>query len=111
VDPNAKTRPVGYHARTQQRIDSTTQPGSDQPELLVKQKNEVRPRKRFLPWKKPKEAIAPAIAYLIPLIVADEVTIPATLGITADDVSLGSDPLKVNLIIILSIGIQVQLFY
>ena len=52
-----------------------------------------------LPWFKTKEKPVPVIAYLMPLVGSDEPTLPAPLQITADDIRLGSDGHKANLVI------------
>jgi hypothetical protein len=52
-----------------------------------------------LPWLKPKEKTAPALAHLVPLVGSDEITLPSPIQIIADDVTLGCDPLLANLVI------------
>jgi hypothetical protein len=94
-----KARPAGYRERRRQLKDPVTQPvkiASAQPE-------QARPRTKSwierLPWLKRKEKPTPVMAYLIPLVGSDDPTLPVPLQITADDVTLGSDPHQASLVI------------
>jgi hypothetical protein len=96
---SVKTRPMGYRERIRQRKDPVSQPvkiASVPPFHSSTALNNWRER---LPWLKHKQEQAPAIAFLIPLVGADEITLPAPLQIIADDTTLGCDPLHANLVI------------
>ena len=94
-----KTRPAGYRERRRQLKDPVTQPVK----IASAQPVQARPRtkswiERF-PWLKRKEKPTPVMAYLIPLVGSDDPTLPVPLQITADDVTLGSDPHQASLVI------------
>ena len=99
VDLNKKTPPVGYRQRLRQRRDPVTQPVKIASTPQVQTRPRSKNWKERLPWLKPKEKPSPAIAHILPLVVPDETTLPAPMQIIAEDVSLGSDPLRANLVI------------
>jgi hypothetical protein len=94
-----KTRPAGYRERMRQRKDPVTQPVKIASVTPAQTKPRSKSWKARLPWIKPRQAPVHAFAYLIPLVGFDETTIPAPLQITAEDVSLGTDPLHADLVI------------
>jgi hypothetical protein len=99
VDLQFKTHPAGYQARVSKRKEPVTQPVKmvpHPPAYAIPLKKSWRER---LPWLKPERVPAPAIAYLIPLQGTGEPTLPEPLAITADETTIGRDPLQVNLVI------------
>jgi hypothetical protein len=99
VGIDRETPKVGYRERIRLRKDPVTQPVKIASTSQVPTKPRSKSWKERLPWFKPKAVPPPAIAHLLPLAGADETTLPAPLQIIADDVTLGSDPLRVNLLI------------
>jgi hypothetical protein len=94
-----KTRPSGYRERMRQRRDPVTQPVNMDASPGVRRDKSIRGWIGRLPWLKPKEKPAAALAYLVPMAGSDDPTLPATLSITATDYTLGSDPHQANLVI------------
>jgi len=94
-----KTRPVGYRERMRQRSDPVTQPVK----IAVEPPTKAKPRpvawKDRLPWLQRKEMPPTAIAFLAPLMGSDGATLPTPLLVTAEDVTLGRDPLQSSLVI------------
>ncbi|OGN88872.1 MAG: hypothetical protein A2Y88_09040 [Chloroflexi bacterium RBG_13_48_10] len=99
VDPNAKTRPISYQARVHQRKDSVTQPVKITPLPPHPSTTRSKSWRERLPWLKPKQVPAPAIAYLIPLMGTGETTLPEPFRIISDETTLGRDSLKANIVI------------
>jgi hypothetical protein len=95
-----KTRQVGYWQRLRQLKDPVTQPVKIGSALPAKNKSIRMGWIGRLPWRRQKEPVIVARAYLVPLVGADEPTIPALLQITTDSVTLGSDPQKASLVIL-----------
>ena len=99
VGGNEKTRPAGYRQPSSQPKDQVSPiPKSA---LAVPKRDFLHSKGWFerLPWVKHEELLAPARAYLIPLVGFDEPTIPAPLQINLEDISLGSDPNLANIVI------------
>jgi hypothetical protein len=100
VGGSEKTRPAGYRQLLSQPNDQVTP--------LQKAASAVPKREPFhskgwferLPWVRHEEVLISAHAYLIPLVGFDEPTIPASLQITSEDVTIGSDPNLANLVIV-----------
>jgi hypothetical protein len=94
-----KTRPAGY--RTFASLSKAQGSTADKAALAVPLLNPARLKGWFerLHWVKHEQVLAPARAYLIPLVGFDEPTIPAPLQITDEDISLGSDSHLANLVI------------
>ncbi len=93
------TRPVGYWQRLRQLKDPVTQPIKLGPVLPAKPKSGRLGWIDLLPWRRVKEPELIAKAYLVPLLGTDEPTIPASLQIITDAMTLGSDPQKASLVI------------
>jgi len=94
-----KTKPSGYRERMRQRKDPVTQPVKITPSSQVRGKAPSKSWRERLPWFKRKVEPILAMAYLIPLVGSDEPTLPAALQITADNITLGSDPQQSSLVI------------
>jgi hypothetical protein len=94
-----KTKPAGYRERMRQRKDPVTQPVKITSAQPVQTKPRSKSWSERLPWLKRKEGPVPTMAYLIPLAGSDETTLPAPMQITAEDVTLGCDPLQASLVI------------
>jgi FHA domain len=94
-----KTRPVGYRERMRQRSDPVTQPVKIAVEPPAKAKPRPAAWKDRLPWLQRKEMPPTAIAFLAPLMGSDGATLPTPLLVTAEDVTLGRDPLQSSLVI------------
>jgi hypothetical protein len=99
ADSNNKSHPMGHRERIRQRKDPVTQPVKIASTPPLQSRTGPKSWRERLPWLKRKEVPVPAIAYLVPLVGADETTLPAPLRIIADDTSLGCDPLRANLVI------------
>lgn len=83
-----------------QRKDPVTQPVTINSSLPIKVKAVSKSWRERFSWLTRKEKPIPAMAYLIPLVGSDEPTLPATLQITNQDVTLGSDPHQASLVIV-----------
>ena len=94
-----KALPAKYQDRKRMLRDPVTQPVKIGLNVPAKAKTASTGWRERLPWFKHKEAPITAMAYLVPLVGSDEPTLPAPLQITADLVSLGSDPQKADLVI------------
>lgn len=94
-----KTRPAGYRERMQRRKDPVTQPVKIASSAAGATQAPPKGWRERIPWLKPKAEPVAALAYLIPLVGSDEPTLAAPLQITDQDVSLGSDPRQVSLVI------------
>jgi FHA domain len=94
-----KTVPAGSRQRLHQDMDSIAQgvkiatTPSGQPGLSPKN------WRQHIPWLRRQEKPLPAMAYLIPLVGTDEPTLTAPMQINVDDVTLGRDPARTNLVI------------
>jgi hypothetical protein len=97
--PGQVSHPARYRARMLQRKDTVVQPAniSSNPQFHTNMGS--KSWKGRLPWLKRKVEAMPVIAYLIPMVGSDEPTLPEPLRIMADDVTLGSDSLRANLVI------------
>ncbi len=93
------TRPVGYWQRLRQLRDPLTQPVKISATLPARPKAARQGWLARLPWLKQPAPVIIARAYLEPLPGSDDPTIPLVLQITADTVTLGSDPQKAGLVI------------
>jgi hypothetical protein len=100
VNRTEKTRRVGYQQVLHQPKDPVIHPPENTaPAMPMREPLHSKGWFERLPWVRHEEVLAPARAYLIPLVGFDEPTIPIPLQITADDISLGSDPHLANLVI------------
>jgi len=82
-----------------QRSDPVTQPVKIAVEPSAKAKPRPVAWKDRLPWLQRKEMPPTAIAFLAPLMGSDGATLPTPLLVTAEDVTLGRDPLQSSLVI------------
>lgn len=101
VGASEKTRPGKTRLLLSQSKDlGNNQPDKTSPAAI--QRGPLHSKGWFerLPWVKHEEVLAPALAYLIPLVGFDEPTTPAPLQITIEDISLGSDPHLANLVVV-----------
>ena len=97
--PGQVSHPAAYQARTLQRKDQATQ---EVKAVSIVQKQTSSPSKSWkerLCWSRHKPLAMPAIALLIPLAGSDETTLPVSMPIAGDDICLGSDPLRSDLVI------------
>lgn len=94
-----KPHASGYRERLRQLKDPVTQPVKISSFLPAKTRSIIKSWGKWLPWQKPPEQPASVLAYLMPLVGADEPTLPNSLQITADQVTLGTDVHKAGLII------------
>ena len=95
-----KTRPAGYRERLRQSRDPVTQPVKINPTSQVRARPPTMSWFERIPWLKRKEKPLPVMAYLLPLVGSDEPTLPSPLQITTEDVTLGSDPHQVDLVLL-----------
>jgi hypothetical protein len=99
VSATEKTRPAGYRSLSSLPKDQVTPPDKTASAVPMREPPNSKGWFERLPWVRHEEVLTPARAYLIPLVGFDEPTIPAPLQITTDDISLGSDPNRANLVI------------
>jgi hypothetical protein len=94
-----KTRPARHRPLSSFSNDQLTQPDKAVTTVPLRGPPQSKGWFERLPWAKHEAALAPARAYLIPLVGFEEPTIPAPLQIATDDISIGSDPRLANLVI------------
>jgi hypothetical protein len=96
-----KTAPVGSPQRLSRSKDLISNPlDKTAPAAPIREPLHSKGWFERLPWVRHEEVLAPARAYLIPLVGFDEPTIPAPLQVTAEDISVGSDPHLADLVIV-----------
>jgi hypothetical protein len=97
--PGQVSHPAAYQARTLQRKEQAPQVIKA---ATIAKKQTSSPSKSWkdrLPWSRHKPVATPAIALIIPLPGSDETTLPVSMPIIADDICIGSDPLRSDLLI------------
>jgi hypothetical protein len=99
LSTNEKTHPSRRHAPSSPPKDQGTKSDKTLSAVPIRATTHSKGWFERLPWAKQELVVAPARAYLIPLVGFDEPTIPAPLQITTDDISLGSDPHSTSLVI------------
>ncbi len=92
-------RLAGIRSGRWQSTDPVTQPVRATPSFLGKTTARIRGWLAHMPWFYPEEKSTTALAYLVPLTGTDDPTLPATLDITTELATLGSDPIKASHII------------
>ncbi len=100
VGGGEKTRPAGYRQLLSQPKDQASPPPQTASAVPPHEPFHLKGWFERLPWLRREEVLAPARAYLIPLVGFDEPTIPAPLQITTEDITIGSDFHLANLVIV-----------
>ena len=92
-----KIRPVMVSDRSHHSSQTSRQPLSS---ATIPAGQDGSPWERLLgrlPWLRPKKMPAPALAYLVPLVGSDEITLPSPLQINTETMTLGRDPQQASL--------------
>lgn len=92
-------RPVSSLERKGQVRHPGSRSASISPDLVEKSRSGIRNWVRRLLGSRGKETTISVMAYLVPLVGAEDPTLPAPLQITANIVSLGTDPHQATLVI------------
>jgi len=89
-----------YRERMRQMRDPVTQPIKVASTLTTRTGKRITRWLELLPWFSRRETPAPTLAHLMPLAGTDEPTLSTPLHIKTDQVTLGSDPQKADLVIV-----------